>query len=64
MQDIENLILNALANNNLSKAKASRELYMHRNTVDYQVKKIKAKTGLNPCNFWDLVKLLGLKYEE
>ena len=64
MQDIDNRILKALADNNLCVTQAAKELYMHRNTVIYQVQKIKAKTGMNPLNFWDMVKLLGLKCEE
>lgn len=53
-------IIRALANNDMHPVKAARELYMHRNTVEYQSKKIHNATGLNPLKFFDLIVLLKM----
>ena len=41
--------------NNLNITKASKESYMHRNTLLYRLDKIKRLTGLNLKNFEDAV---------
>jgi DNA-binding PucR family transcriptional regulator len=51
-------IIIALADNNMNITKASRVLYVHRNTVEYHIRKVKLSTGLDPTNFYDLCKLL------
>ena len=48
-----------LAKNNINAAATAREMFMHRNTVDYHVRMIHRNTGLNPLNFYDLTALLG-----
>ena len=53
-------IILSMARNDLSAAKAAKELYMHRNTVSYRVKKIKKETGLDCRKFYDMVKLVGM----
>ena len=63
LQEIEQQILQTLADNNINKAKTAKELFMHRNTLEYRMNKIREKTGLAPCIFWDLVELLGLTAE-
>ena len=58
MTECQKEILLALAACSLNMAAVSRKLYMHRKTVAYQVEKIKRETGLDPLNFYQLVKLL------
>lgn len=35
----------------------AENVYLHRNTVIYHLRKITEQTGLNPMRFYDLVKL-------
>lgn len=48
----------------MNRSEAGRKLYMHVNTVDYHLKKIKKETGLDPKKFYDLIKLLEMEAEE
>lgn len=47
-----------LAKNNLNTAATAREMFMHRNTVDYHIRMVYRNTGKNPLNFYDLLALL------
>ena len=60
MDEKQKKVLLALAACSLNVSAVSRKLYMHRNTVEYQVEKIKQETGLDPLNFYQLVKLLRM----
>lgn len=51
-------IIISLADNNMNITKVARLLYMHRNTVEYQINRIKEITGKDPRNFYDLYKLV------
>lgn len=53
-------VILALADCNLSANAASKKLFMHSSTVDYHIRRIKAITGKDPRNFWDLVDLLEI----
>jgi carbohydrate diacid regulator len=55
-RDVE--IILALADNNMNETQTARDLYMHRNTVIYRLRKVKKLTGLDPMNFYDLCKLV------
>ena len=55
-RDVE--VVLAFAENNMNASKTSRLLFFHRNTVDYHLCKVKRNTGLNPYNFYDLMKLI------
>lgn len=57
-------IIIALADNRMQVATAARKLCYHKNTVAYHVSKIKKLTGLDPLNFYDLVKLVKKAKEE
>lgn len=46
------------ANGNMNIGECARLMYVHRNTVYYYFAKIKKKTGLDPQNFYDLIKLI------
>lgn len=47
-------IILALADNRMNVSEVSRQLYMHRGTVAYQIGRIKQLTGKDPMNFYDL----------
>ncbi|GAU75928.1 sugar diacid recognition domain-containing protein [Fusibacter sp. 3D3] len=49
--------LDALFKNNLNSSSASRELYIHRNTMLFRLDRIREITGLNPTDFYDAASL-------
>ena len=57
-------IIIALANNRMNVSEVARQLYMHRNTVAYNLERIKQITGKDPLNFYDLYRLVMLAKEE
>ena len=57
-------IIIALADNKMNVSEVARQLYMHRNTVDYNLRRIKQITGKDPLNFYDLYCLVMLAKEE
>lgn len=52
--------LNCLFENDLNVSRASRALYMHRNTLIYRLNKINEITGLDPRAFSDAVTFIIL----
>lgn len=61
----DKLLLNSYFKHNLSLEECSQELFIHKNTVQYRLKKIYEETHLNPKNFQDAILLqLALKLEE
>lgn len=56
--------IRALADCSLNIADVSRQTYRHRSTIVYHIERIQRITGLNPLNFYDLIKLLELCKEE
>lgn len=56
----EKEILLAFAENSMNSCKGARSLFMSRSSFYYHFNNIRKKTGLNPLNFYDLVKLLGI----
>lgn len=44
-------------------SKTAKKLFLHRNTVTYHLYRIRKVTGLDPYNFYDLVKLMKLAEE-
>ena len=53
-------IVLALADTGMRATAAARKLYMNHATVLYHMKLIKAITGLDPRNFYDLGKLVQM----
>lgn len=51
-------IIVKFAENNINVAATAREMFMHRNTVDYHLRMIYRNTGKNPMVFYDLLELL------
>lgn len=50
-------IILVLADSQMNVSEVARQLYMHRNTIQYHIDKIRKVTGLNPLNLYDLFKL-------
>ena len=57
-------IILSLANHNMTASEVARELYMHRNTVIYNTRRIREITGKDPMNFYDLHDLVMLVQAE
>lgn len=57
MKEIEIEIIDKMCECSMNVSNVAKELYMHRNSIVYQLKNIKDKYGLDPCCFWDLIKL-------
>ena len=53
-------IIWAFLRNNLNSSSAAREMFYHPATMDYQLKRILKKTGLDPRKFYDAVTLLAM----
>jgi sugar diacid utilization regulator len=51
-------VIVSLANNNLNARAVARSIFVHYQTVYYNVRMIQRNTGLNPLDFYDLCKLL------
>jgi DNA-binding PucR family transcriptional regulator len=47
-----------LANSRMSARAAARRMFVHPQTIYYNIKQIRKKTGLDPTNFHDLCRLL------
>lgn len=58
LDEIDKTLIFSLAKNNMNVSEVSRKLFMHRNTVVYNLERIKRLTGLNPMSFFDLVELV------
>ena len=52
------------AANDMRIPETSYALDCHRNTVVYNLRQVKLRTGLDPTRFYDLVRLLVLLHEE
>lgn len=51
-------VIVSLADNNLNARAAARAMYVHHQTVLYNIRMIQKNTGLNPTNYHDMGKLL------
>lgn len=49
----------SLAKNNMNARATARAMFVHYQTVMYNIKMIRRNTGLDPLNFYDLQKLLS-----
>lgn len=56
----EKIIVRALCDNGLRQEAAAKSLFYHHNTVYYHRRRIKQKTGLDCCDFYDAIKLLSM----
>ena len=53
-------IILAYAEYDMNALEVARQIYVHPNTVDYHLNKVKRVTGLNPYRFYDLHELVGI----
>ena len=56
-------IIIMMADHSMNVCEVSRELFMHRNTVNYHLNNVKRQTGLDPRRFYDLVELVKMARE-
>ena len=65
LTDVQKEVLKKFADNDMKITCTAKAMYMDWNTINYHLREIKRKTGLDPKRFWDLVSLLeGVrKYE-
>lgn len=54
LSPVHRQIIKALADNDMKVSEVARALFMHRNTVLYNVERIKKITDKDPLNFFDL----------
>lgn len=54
------VFIRALADSNLNMTRAAKNICYSRNAVAWHRKRIKESAGLDPCNFYDMVKLLKM----
>ena len=60
MTQLDMEILVSFAKNGMVKARVAQQLFMHYNTVEYHLQKVKNETGLDPRNLFHLAELLGV----
>ena len=58
MTERQTEVILTLADCNMNTYETARRLYLHRTCVSYHISRIKEITGLNPLNFYDLIKLV------
>lgn len=59
MTPLDKEIIKGMADNNMNMNAVAKNLYVHRNTVEYHIEKVKRETGLNARKFYDLAELLA-----
>lgn len=64
MTDLQKEIILSMADHNMNKAEVAKAIYFSRGGVLYQCDVIKQKTGLDPRNFYDLIKLVEMVKED
>jgi carbohydrate diacid regulator len=60
MSELQKDVILTLAGCDMNICKTGRKLYMHRNTVEYHLGRVKEATGLDPHNFYDLIALVKM----
>ena len=64
MTDKQKEVVIAMAENDLSVTRAARATFYHHNTIQFHCVQIQKQTGLNPRNFFDMMKLYQMATEE
>lgn len=64
ISDTDRNLLKSYAAHNMNRQQTGKAVYMHTNSIRYRFDVIHRETGLDPSNFYDLVKLLGIAKEE
>ena len=60
MTQLDKDILVAFAKNGMVKSRTAQQLFMHHNTIEYHLQKVKKETGLDPHNLFHLAELLDI----
>lgn len=60
MSELQKEIILTFALCNMNVCATARKVYIGRNTVEYHLGKVKAETGLDPHNFYDLIALVKM----
>lgn len=60
LNEMDFRVILTLAKNSMRATETAYELGKHRNGILYRVDKIKRITGLDPMNFYDLIKLVDM----
>lgn len=60
LTDLDRECVIAYADANNSACVAANNIHVHCNTVYYHLNQVKKKTGLDPANVYDLVKILRM----
>lgn len=63
LTDTDVQVVLTFADNNMNATETGEKLFMYRTTVKYHLERVRAKTGLSPFKFYDLVKLVGILKE-
>ena len=63
MTDRHREIILALADCKMNASEAGKKIFLHRNTVLYHCEQIKLSTGLDPFDFYDLIRLVEMAKE-
>ena len=58
LTDMDWRVVKAYADCNMNKCAAGRAVFVRENAIHYHLDKVKRLTGLDPKNFYDLIKLL------
>lgn len=64
MNELQKEIVKAFAETSMNTEQTAKKMYRHRNTICYHLERIHEVTGLDPKNFFDLIKLYELATKE
>lgn len=54
----------AFADSNMRPSVAAKKTFLCRNSILYHLARVKQKTGLDPFQFYDLVELMNIFYDD
>ena len=64
MNDLQKIVIVTFAVSGMSIEDTGRAMHYHRNTIRYHLECIGRKTGIDPRNFFDLIKLYDMAIGE
>ncbi len=64
MNDLQKSVIIALAQNDMSVTRTAKAMHYHHNNILYHTEHIYQQTGLNPRNFFDMIKLYDMATKE
>lgn len=64
LSELHRNVIFAMSNANMNISEAAKLMYMHRNSIVYNIEMITKRTGKNPINFYDLIQLVELAKTE